>query len=779
MWSLQTERGRQWWEYDASIPDTISKAAESVTSMVKAAREAYSASRYVARHSSDRLLRAQAAAGLIEGNPYKGQLVPVPKALEDEDKSRDNEISGTTNGAKAGHETKESLESTQIPGVAKSLHRGIAYYATLQMGDGHWAGDYGGPMFLMPGLLIACHITRTDLGRERKSEMMRYLRNHQNEDGGFGLHIEHHSTMFGTALNYVSMRILGAEADDPDCVSARAWIEANGGAGGIPGWGKFWLSVMGVYDWEGVDPLTPEFWLLPYALPVHPARFWCHCRVVYLPMSHLYGRRAVGPIDSLVLQLREELYGQPYKDVDWAAQRGRCCPVDVYSKRPKLQRVLWEGLVLFEKIWFPGKQALRNWALEETLELVANEDENTNFIDIGPVNKTINFLCRWFDDPQSPAVAKHIDRLKDYLWLAEDGMKMQGYNGSQLWDTAFSAIALTTVGKEIMEPFTETLTLAHDYVDISQVQVDVPNRERYYRHQSKGAWPFSTVDHGWPIADCTGEGLKAALALESATWVPKRSEISRSRLEDACDMIISYQNPNGGWATYELTRGPEWLELMNPSEIFGNIMIDYCYCECSASAVTGLIEFRKQYPDYRSKEVERAIESGIAYIKSVQKPDGSWYGSWGVCFLYGAVFSVDALVRYGETAATSPVLDKACRFVLSVQKDDGSWGESYMSSQDHVYTQSDEGHVVSTAWAVLVLTQAKWPDQLPIARGVRFLMASQEENGDWPQQSISGVFNHNCMISYSEYRNIFPIWALAECRHYLRDSPLTNGIGPN
>ncbi|KAI0566831.1 cycloartenol synthase [Gracilaria domingensis] len=735
MWMLCFERGRQWWECNGPQEETI--VAE-----LRKAQANFASNRQKTSHSSDRILRLLAAHGLIKGNPTVGRIAPVPDPIAADP-------------------------------VAVAIHKGIAYFATLQCGDGHWAGDYAGPMFLMPGMIIACYVTKTPFHLSQKREMIRYLRNHQNEDGGFGLHIEHKSIMFGTGLNYVAMRLLGVGPDDPDAVRARQWILDHGGAGGIPGWGKFWLSVLGVYEWDGVDPLTPEFWLLPYAVPMHPARFWCHCRVVYLPMSYLYGRKAVGEATDLIKEIREELYGERYDEVKWGSFRGKCCKEDIYVKRPYLQRLLWGALVIFEKAWFPFKKALRQKALQETLELVKGEDNFSNHIDIGPVNKVINFLCVWFDNPNSEEVSKHRDRLKDYLWLAEDGMKMQGYNGSQLWDTAFTAQAFMAAGEDVLRPFVKTLSLAHDYIRISQVREDVPNRERYYRHPSKGAWPFSTRDHGWPIADCTGEGLAASLLLqgEDGKWIPKTEHIPLERLAEATEMILSYQNEDGGWATYELTRGPRWLEYLNPSEVFGDIMIDYSYVECSASAMKGLGEFRKVYPDHPLRaRIDKSIERGIKFIESVQREDGSWYGSWGVCFLYAFWFAMDAYTSVGLTPDSSGSMRRACQFILSKQKEDGSWGESYLSSEKLVYVQSKHGLVVSTGWALVALSMARWEDKEPLEKAAQFLIRSQEENGDWPQQNICGVFNKNCMISYSQYRNIFPIWALSEYRKYCHTS---------
>lgn len=98
----------------------------------------------------------------------------------------------------------------------------------------------------------------------------------QNEDGGWGLHIESPSTMFGSALNYVALRLLGEDADGGEgraMTKARAWILGHGGATAITSWGKLWLSVLGVYEWSGNNPLPPEFWLLPYFLPFHPGTF--------------------------------------------------------------------------------------------------------------------------------------------------------------------------------------------------------------------------------------------------------------------------------------------------------------------------------------------------------------------------------------------------------------------------------------------------------------------------------------------------------------------------
>lgn len=123
----------------------------------------------------------------------------------------------------------------------------------------------------------------------------------------------------------------------------------------------------------------------------------------------------------------------------------------------------------------------------------------------------MNMLCVWFKEGNSEDFKKHVDRLADYMWLAQDGMKMQGYNGSQLWDTAFAVQSFVATG--FADEFKTTLQKAYKFIDITQVKINSPNGDEYYRHISKGAWPFSTNSHGWPISDCTSEGLRAELWL--------------------------------------------------------------------------------------------------------------------------------------------------------------------------------------------------------------------------------------------------------------------------
>ena len=727
IWRLVCENGRQYWDCDLNeLKEQCSSFDESPEGkgLQDIIRDSFRFDKHVNPNSSDLVYR--------QNREIKKRKIP-------------DRLNGSANFSDT-HEKQVNL----------AAFNAITFYQSLQAEDGHWPGDYGGPLFLLPALIMVSKVTDTPFDTVTGLLMQRYMLNHQNEDGGWGLHIEGPSTMFGTVMQYCALRISGLPADNAAIEKARQWIQKHGGATGVPSWGKFFLSVLGVYDWKGCNSLLPEMWLLPKWLPIHPWRYWCHARMVYLPMAYCYGNRLTGEKDELINNLRSEIHTSEYGTIKWKSTRNRVCNEDRFYQTSLLLIFLLKGINLVERLiptW------LRKKAHRFIMDYVDAEDEQTSYIDIGPVNQIINSLCTWHAyGKDSNQFKRHVDRWKDYLWLAEDGMKMNGYNGSQLWDTAFATQALLEHQPDLINP--QTIESAYAYLDYSQIKKEVRDREKFFRHQSVGGWPFSTLDHGWPISDCTAEGVKAVIAChQSPFFAGKTPQITDKRLEEAIDLILSFQNSDGGWATYENTRSGAFLELLNPSEVFGKIMIDYSWVECTSACITALNQFIT-LSDYRRSDIQASLSRGLKFIRKRQRSDGSWIGSWGVCFTYGTWFGVEALASYGESVATSQHLQKACDFLISYQRDDGGWGESHLSCVTSHYIEHERSQVVNTSWALLALMAAGCQQTEKIQKGIEFLMEIQSRDGDWPQQGISGVFNQNCMITYTAYRNVFPIWAL-------------------
>ena len=540
-------------------------------------------------------------------------------------------------------------------------------------------------------------------------------------------------------MNYTVLRLLGASEEDSRMIKARGKLHQLGGAMYGPHWAKFWLSVLGVMEWEAVNPVPPELWLLPDWVPIAPWRWWIHMRQVFLPMSYIWSKRFIGPSTRLTEKLRQELYVQPYDSIDFAAHRNSISSADNYHPKSWVLNLINVMLVL---IWIP---LLRTVSLAKRAEawvwrLVQYEDDNTDYAGLGPVNAPMNTLCCYIEEgPNSYSFKRHLDRLNDYMWMKNEGMLMNGTNGVQVWDTAFTIQAVVEAGLAEDPKWKPMLTNALHYLDNEQIQDEVKDRELCYRQYRKGAWPFSTKVQGYTVSDCTSEALKAIIQLQKVhNYTPV---VSEDRLRDAVDILLTMQNKkSGGFASYEPQRGSEYMELLNAAEVFGRIMVEYDYPECTTAVVTVLSLFQ-QFSDYRSTEIKKVKEEALRYIRNAQSTEGSWYGSWGICFTYAGMFALESLASVGEYYANSERSRRGCDFLLSKQMADGGWGESYKGCEQKRYIHHEKSQVVQTAWACIALMEADYPDKEPIKKALTLIMRRQQRNGEWLQEAIEGVFN--------------------------------------
>ncbi|ONI26070.1 hypothetical protein PRUPE_1G002600 [Prunus persica] len=408
--------GRQHWEFDPDAGTPEERA------QVERLGDEFKKNRFQVKQSADLLMRMQ----LTKENPCGGRI-PAPRAVK----------------------VKETEEITE-EAVTSTLRRALNFFSSIQAHDGHWPAESAGPLFFIQPLLIALHITgalNAVLGPEHQKEIIRYICNHQNEDGGWGLHIEGQSTMFGSALSYIALRLLGEDPHDDDGEEDKAVALARAPI----------LSEINT-----AAPILSEI----NTAAVH---WGSHVGESFgLAYIYLYGKRFVGPITGMVRSLRQELYTEPYHEINWPKAKNTVAKEDLYYPHPLVQDLLWGFLHhVAEPILARWPfSLLREKALKVAINHVHYEDQNSRYLCIGCVEKVLCLLACWVEDPNSEAYKLHLARIPDYFWVAEDGLKFQSF-GSQTWDAVFAIQAILSCN--LNDEYGPTLWKAHDFLKASQV----------------------------------------------------------------------------------------------------------------------------------------------------------------------------------------------------------------------------------------------------------------------------------------------------------------------
>ena len=670
------------------------------------------------------------------------------------------------------------LEPTPISSISTSapaaptdaLGRALDHLLALQGARGDWEGEMVWNTMILSQLVIV----RTVCGRgftdiERRG-MIRHYEVSQTQDGAWGMHPDSGGFVFFTTLGYVALRLLGVGPDEPITRRAQKWLRAQpGGVLSVPTWGKYWLAFIGLYEYEGANPCPPEMYALPSWLPIHPSKWYCHTRNIYMGLAWLYGSRFRADLGPITTALRDELYGVPYETIDFAAHRHDVAKSDIYVAPSLGVRASAEAMRLWERV---PSGPIRRRALVHCFEQIVFEQRSTNYQGLSPVNALLNTLALFAHDPRDPDVALSLDGVEAWKWQDEvEGIRYCGAR-SNTWDTAFVIQALVAALARGDIPAADRArageALRRGYAFLREVQMveEIPGHRGAHRDPALGGWCFSDGTHRWPVSDCTAEALTAVLALHNnAELAPPKSErISGGRLALAARFILSRQNEDGGFGTYERRRGGPLLEGINNTEMYGNCMTERSYIECTASSVSALAHLRDAAPaeltlDDRAR-IGRAIERGVQLLRDVQRPDGGYPGFWGVNFTY-AIWHVTKALRAVGAPPSDPTLQRAAAWLTAHQRKDGGWGEHYTGCLEDRYVEHPESQPVMTAWALLALLDIVGPKAPAVERGLAWLRERQRADGSWKATAVNGVFFGSAMLDYRYYKAYFPAWALA------------------
>ena len=632
------------------------------------------------------------------------------------------------------------------PDATSALRRAAERLLHLQGEDGSFEGEVVWCPMLSAQYVLLHHMIGRPLGSDRRRRVLRYFERTRLDGGLWSLHEHEPPSLFVTTLVYVSARLLGVERGDPLIEAARRFLQEEGVLG-IPSWGKFWLALLNLYDWRGVNAILPEIWGLPRRLPLHPSNWYCHTRLIYMGMAALYAQRFQAPVTPVIACVREELFPEGFASTDFAASRNRLRDADLYARPSVWLRVGFSVARLFDRL---HSKRLRARYAEQLVRNIRWELQSTNHTSISPVSGMLNVLALWLRDPEDTDAHRALEQLDRWIWEDDEGgLRVSGARSAS-WDTGFALQALATASA--VDGVQDGLEHGADYLRAQQIRVSFDGYRDAYRVDPRGGWCFAAGWHGWPVTDCTAEAILGLLAVDG-----EAADVAA--LREAVRFMLQGQNRDGGFGTYEPQRSVIGLEWLNPAEMFGDSMTEHSHVECTASCLAALAACRERFPQLIARAEARAITRAGAWLRGAQERDGSWRGAWGVHFIYGTLFGIRGLLAAGARP-DDPALRSACRWLLDRQRADGGWGEHYSGCYTGVYVPHDESQVIQSAWALIALLEARDADRTAITRGAQYLVDTQREDGTWPRQDMAGVFFRTALLDYVLYRQYFPLHAL-------------------
>lgn len=613
-----------------------------------------------------------------------------------------------------------------------------------QQADGHWVFELEADATIPAEYVLLRHYLAEPVDAGLEARIGTYLRRRQSDEHhGWPLYHRGAFDISATIKAYYALKMIGDSVDAPHMVRAREAILAAGGAEAGNVFTRIQLALFGAGPWKVVPTIPPELMIAPRWFPVHLSKFSYWARTVVVPLLVLCALKpkARNPKGVLV----DELYcGVPRALTSQAAH--------VH----KGWKWFFEGLDFIlrngDRLWprFLRRKAIRlceEWVIERL-----NGEDGLGAIYPAMANSVMMFdVLGYAPDHPHRAIARQ--SVENLLVVKDDEVYCQPCV-SPVWDTALAAHAMLEVGSA------EAVERAHRALDwLGERQVlDVVGDWADQRPDVRpGGWAFQYNNDHYPDLDDTAVVVMAMDRAAGLRGTQDETAIARAR-----EWVDGLQSRNGGWGAFDADNDKEYLNNL-PFADHG-ALLDPPTADVSARCVSMLAQMGEPLDSPRMK-------AALAYLEREQEAEGSWFGRWGVNYVYGTWSVLCALGRAGLDSS-HPMIDKAVKWLKSIQNDDGGWGESCDSyALDRAGHEAEDSTASQTAWAVLGLMAVGEAHSPEVARGIAWLTANQEADGLWGQQLYTGGgFPRVFYLRYHGYPAYFPVWALARYRNLIQSN---------
>jgi squalene-hopene/tetraprenyl-beta-curcumene cyclase len=643
----------------------------------------------------------------------------------------------------SGQPVTHNLKFSHSTVVDTAIQRSQGYLLSVQHREGYWIGELMVDSTLVSDMVAYHHWDRSvDRAWQRKA--VNHILSLQLPDGGWNIYYGGPAEVNATIKAYLALKLAGVPVTDPRMLRAREMALSLGGVARLNTFSKLYLALLGLFPWDYVPTIPAEIILMGKWFHVNFNEMSNWTRSMLVPLSiinHFKPTRRLNP--PVVI---DELYPEGYHERDLRLPRDP-------------RRITWRNFFIYfdrflKLVETSRLRPFRKLALKKAERWMLERFEGTDGLaGIFPamLNSLISLKILGYADDH-PEVLRAKRELKKHEHETEDSVRIEPCF-SPVWDTAIVTIALAESG------------LPTDHPALEQAGTWLLDREIRFRGDWYAKNPADVEPSGWvfefnnkwnPDVDDTAMVLLALRKV--ATHDPGRRDAAFTR---GLNWMLTFQCRDGGWASFDKDCTKSILEKVPFAD--HNAVLDP---ECAD--ITARILELLGYEGYRLDHPQ--VQKALAFIRDHQEPDGSWYGRWGVNYIYGT-WQVLRGLRAMNMSMKQPWILRGRDWLESVQHEDGGWGERCNTYDDPVFKGQGPSTASQTAWAVMGLLAFDDPHRLSVQRGIEYLARTQNPDGSWSEEEATGTgFPKVFYLKYDMYRNSWPLLALATYRKLLGET---------